>query len=501
GRGGPLMKFRILPMVFFLALLAAPGQSATFSDLSDPLEQASATVLARYQVMPSLSPTEFGGSNPITRFDLAEILDNLLDPRDIPFQVISFTDVPPGHRDAKSVNKVVCFDILKANGGMFQGSSRVQRISLVESLDRLLTYRSILPPPRRKSFFFPDVKKNTPAGLLLDRGANFWQFLDNPDFIRFRPNELVTRGEAVVMVARVAGLIDPMIAADLKKEVPVVSESPPKAVETPAPTREPEVIVETPKPVPSPLKTAQPSAEPSEGPPSWLPSSPSPSVDVPPSPEVSANPPSPSPLPVLHWSNGFTLDPSLLFISDSLSSSSQNGSGMLSTLHLNGNCGFGSLGGFLDLNTTVLPGSLNTKATAMSNPTSFIDFMLHLSGMYRLPWRGIDWESAGGLGTVLHLTMAETSGISVGIGPAGMVVYRPLPALALTGALQLHPLLFAGSGLALGLNPSFEADYKVVPLLFGQLSLHGGINEQLDIGFGGGSRSLTAIYAGLGLTF
>ncbi|HBN09754.1 MAG TPA: hypothetical protein DD435_14240 [Cyanobacteria bacterium UBA8530] len=494
------MKFRILPMVLVLILLAAPSHGATFSDLSDPIEQASATVLGRYQVMPSLSPTEFGGSNPITRFDLAEILDNLLDPRDIPFQVISFTDVPPGHRDAKSVNKVVCFDILRANGGLFQGSSRVQRISLVESLDRLLTYRSILPPPRRKSAFFPDVKKNTPVGLLLDRGANFWQFLDNPDFIRFRPNELVSRGEAVVMVARVAGLIDPMIAADLKKEVPVVSESP-LSVATPAPTKEPALIVETPKPVPSPLNAVQPSAAPSEGPPSWLLSSPSPSVEATPSPEASNAPPSPPPLPVLHWNNGFTLDPSLLFISDSLSSSSQNGSGMLSTLHLNGNWGFGSIAGFLDLNTTILPGSLNTKATSMSNPTSFIDFMLHLSGLYRLPWRGVDWESAGGLGAVLHLTMAETSGISAGIGPAGMVVYRPLPALSLTGALQIHPLLFAGNGLALGLNPSFEADYKVIPLFSGQLSLHGGINEQLDIGFGGGSSSLTAIYAGLGLTF
>lgn len=474
-----------------LTLLANPGYSAMFSDLPDPSMQAAASVLAKRQVMQSLSPSEWGIQNPITRIELAQILDNLLDPRDIPFQVMLFNDVPLGHRGSKSVNKVVCFGILPANGATFHPNQRVSRVDLLQALDKLLSYRSILPPPRRKTVAFPDVKRGNPAFVSVDRGANHWQLVENPEFIRFRPYEAVTRGEAAIMILHAASLIDRSFEEDFHALLPK---------ETPAP--EPTEVLSTPAPTPTTENKETPKPTPSEsGPPEWLVSpSPSPTEETP----NTENQESPTPAPLSippQRGNHFALDPlCFLVVMDSLSSSSQNGTGFLSTLHLGGHTWVGDIGLFADLNTTVMPGSLDSssKSTAYSSG-AFSNFMVHVAGLYPLPWKGPVWDVSGGVGAYLRASMADSSGFWLGIGPAVQGTYRQ-PTYTLTGGLQLHPLVL-GSSMGFGINPSCDLTYPLMKLAFGDLSLHAGFNGQYDLGYTGGSGALTAAYVGAGLKF
>ncbi len=306
--------------------IALPSMSAGaetgFADLADHPLAGAAELLSERRILPGASTSEYGGRLPLTRYDAAEALNGLLDPRDIPFNVIAWPDVPPGHPAMQAVTRVTSLNLLAGRtAGRFEGMQRVKRLEFVESLDRLLSYRSAPPPPRRAGGMatFSDVPMGTPTGQLLHRAANVWQILDNPRRLAFRPNDPLTRFEALAMLVKAAPLLDPNLedalkelVADMPEPTPAPARTPaptPVPVRTPAPIRTPAPVL-TPAPVrtPAPVKTPVPAKTPKPKPtptpaegeawPSWLPS-PSPSLT--PSPAPSATPPlvvaSPTPAP------------------------------------------------------------------------------------------------------------------------------------------------------------------------------------------------------------
>jgi len=238
--------------------IALPSMNANaafaFSDLaSHPLAEA-AEILAERRILTGASTYEYGGSLPLTRYDAAEILNGLLDPRDMPFNIIAWPDVPPGHPALQAVTRVTSLNLVSGrSGGRFEGMQRIKRLEFVESLDRLLSYRSAPPPPRRAGGMvtFSDVPLSGNTGQLLHRAANVWQFLDNPRKLAFRPNDPLTRYDALAMLVKAAPLLDPNLEDAFQDLVLDAPEPTPAPVRTPAPAR-------TPAPTPVPVRTAAP---------------------------------------------------------------------------------------------------------------------------------------------------------------------------------------------------------------------------------------------------
>lgn len=290
------------------------GAADGFPDLgSHPLAGA-AELLAERRILAGASDYEYGGALPLTRYDAAEILNGLLDPRDIPFNIIAWPDVPPGHPAMQAVTRVTSLNLLDGrNGGRFQGMQRVTRLEFVESLDRLLSYRSAPPPPRRTGGIvtFSDVPVSGNTGQMLHRAANVWQFLDNPRGLAFRPNAPLTRYEALAMLVKASPLLDPSLAEHLaeriEEEPEPTPEPTPAPMRTPTPTPDPvrtPAPLQTPAPFKTPLSTPKPTATPTPTEdadwPAWLPT-----------PAATAKPiaASPTPAPVRSTAPGATPAP------------------------------------------------------------------------------------------------------------------------------------------------------------------------------------------------
>lgn len=318
--------------------IALPSMSAAasspFADLNDHPMAAAATLLAERRILTGASSMEYGGTLPLTRYDAAEVLNGLLDPRDIPFNIIAWPDVPPGHPAMQAVTRVTSLNLLSGrSAGRFEGMQRIRRQEFVESLDRLLSYRSAPPPPRRAGGLtaFSDVPMGTPTGQLLHRAANVWQFLDNPRRGPFRPNDPLTRFDTLAMLIKAAPLLDPNLE-DAMREIVAAMPAPepaptarPTAAPTPRPTPAP---MRTPAPTatPMPVQTAKPAAMPSPQPtrtplptpkppdddwPEWLPRPSSISTPAPSAPPSSAPlPSSPTPAPSLQPTPAPTVKPS-----------------------------------------------------------------------------------------------------------------------------------------------------------------------------------------------
>lgn len=245
--------------------MGAAGAASEFADLKNHPLTAAAVLLADHRILAGASSSEYGGTLPLTRYDAAEILNGLLDPRDIPYNITAWPDVPPGHPAMQSVTKVTSLNLLSGNGGRFQGMQRIKRLEFVESLDRLLSYRSAPPPPRRNGgiITFSDVPVSGSTGQLLHRSANVWQFLDNPRRGPFRPMDPLTRFDALAMLVKAAPLLDPNLEDALKAAVA------PQPTRTPEPTPEPVVTPEpvlTPVPTPEPVRTPEPARTPAPTP-------------------------------------------------------------------------------------------------------------------------------------------------------------------------------------------------------------------------------------------
>lgn len=250
--------------------IALPSLSANaagpFADLErHPLAEAAA-LLAERRILTGASSSEYAGNLPLTRYDAAEVLNGLLDPRDIPFNIIAWPDVPPGHPAMQAVTRVTSLNLLSGRGaGRFEGMQRIRRLEFVESLDRLLSYRSAPPPPRRTGglMTFSDVPAGGTTGQMLHRAANVWQFLDNPRRLAFRPNDPLTRFDALAMLVKAAPLLDPNLEDAMREALAAVPEPTPEPARTPEPTPAP---IRTPVPVRTPAPQRTPSPEPSAAP-------------------------------------------------------------------------------------------------------------------------------------------------------------------------------------------------------------------------------------------
>jgi hypothetical protein len=176
----------------------------------------------------------------------------------MPFNILAWPDVPPGHPALQAVTRVTSLNLIAGRGGgRFEGMQRIKRLEFVESLDRLLSYRSAPPPPRRAGGMvtFSDVPLGGNTGQMLHRAANVWQFLSNPRKLAFRPNDPLTRYDALAMLVKAAPLLDPNLEDQLKDMVVDAPEPTPAPVRTPAPAR-------TPAPTPVPVRTAAPVSTP-----------------------------------------------------------------------------------------------------------------------------------------------------------------------------------------------------------------------------------------------
>lgn len=241
-----------------------------FSDIPEGSRlQKAAEVLAAQGVMPGLTPTLFGGEQYLNRFSLADIASQLLGSEYVPFRVVVYADVPQGHPSLPAINRVTTVGLLKIDKGRFNGSQAVTRFELAEVLDRLLQYKSAAPPTRRsKPIQLRDVPSANPAAFAVDRVVNAWQLTDGYLDGTYRGTRPVTRFEALEMVARAASLLDPRVRQAMGPEpfagtAPVEPAPLPAATPTPAPMATP---VPTPLPTPVPTAVATPSARPTAAP-------------------------------------------------------------------------------------------------------------------------------------------------------------------------------------------------------------------------------------------
>lgn len=441
------------------------GVSSAFADLGNHPLAAAAELLSERRILSGASSSEYGGSLPLTRYDAAEVLNGLLDPRDIPFNIIAWPDVPPGHPAMQAVTRVTSLNLLSGRGGgRFEGMQRIRRVEFVESLDRLLSYRSAPPPPRRAGGMatFSDVPVGGTTGQLLHRAANVWQFLDNPRRLAFRPNDPLTRYDALAMLVKAAPLLDPNLEEELKDLVVETPAPTPEPVRTPAPTPVPTPIptkAPTPTPVPVPTKapTPRPSAIPvdDEAWPAWLPTPkpkgepsaapvalPSPSALPSPAPTPSPTPtptPAPTPAPTRTPAPAKTPSPEptrrprpgitplpqptetptppaslldnryragynllLVYLEGLPASSEMSAPG--ETEELSGSF-IGSLaaGGQYWQGDWGGSGLISAAGPISVQSSSLLDLTLRGEGYYRLPMKGPNWEAGAGLGALVRM--------------------------------------------------------------------------------------------------
>lgn len=590
---------RMLAWALIWGCMTVPAIGASFTDLDGEDPRATlATLLAQKGIVPGGNESEFEGNSPLSRYELAASLNALLDPHDVPFNVVAWSDIPPGHPAMPSVSRVTSLNLLAGDGGRFSGLRAVKRVEFVEALLKLLNYRAVSAPPSRKNSYlsFSDIPGSTQTGRMLDRAANYWQIIEAPARSRFRPTDLVTRFEALEMLARTILLLDDTSLKETVKEALAKLQAPtpapteaPAVLPTPAPTPTPRIPREvptpyptlaplpaltpvpvrtptpvlTPKPAPTPAATPVPAPTPhrpfwvKDAPASPAPSSapsftptpapvpspaltpaaastphrpfwetaspapvqtPAPAATVPPTaaptnpPVTRATPKSSTakqPPPVMPEGGvfrnqaraGFNL---VLYYRDgvpgnaSLASSTDKSDlqamvpGFLN-FALSGQGWFGDMGGSGGV-STIYPVAVALGSAA----TDLLAFNAHGEGLYRLPMRGKDWETAAGVGLSLgvlngsgtdYLTTTKTT---FGLGPAGQMAVRLMPGLVMTSAMQLYPLLYQSHAIAgspkgamrLGAATQVGVDYEVMRsagmLLTGGLHYQGSLGIMLD---------------------
>ncbi|MNX63898.1 hypothetical protein D3C86_949090 [compost metagenome] len=114
--------------------------------------------------------------------------------------------------------------------------------------------------------------------------------------------------------------------------------------------------------------------------------------------------------------------------------------------------------------------------------SDYFDFHLHGEGYYKLPFRADAWQAAVGASVMTRMLSGQASGsfdantMAFGLGPAGRIAYRVMPALSLHGAVQVYPLMFHSyrEATALGLLGAWQVggEYDLLPLGAGMLKAH-----------------------------
>jgi hypothetical protein len=439
-------------------LASRPVQGAPFTDVTGDLQWV-ANALGNRRVLPPVWGNVLAPGAPMYRYEMAWILAALLDPKEHPFSVTAWPDVPPGYWALQAVNQCVGAGLMKEEEGKFNGDRRVRRYEFITAVDQLLKYRAIPPPPPKAGRIrYPDA--TGALAEVADRAANYWQFLEPEP--RLRPGDSLTRGEAVAILVKAAPLVDRTFLTVLATPTP-----------SPKATRSPGTV------------TASPNASPTE-------------VESSPSPDATGSSETPRPqvsLPPLSWR--FSLAPAVLAIGVS-----PDFAGGPATIPLGGGdadlAGWaGPVGGRLRLNARVFPGSAGGKSDTFYQVNGVAE------GLWRLGLDNADLAVGGGAG--VSYQARTTSSVSsadrtfVGGGPAAMVVL-PLGPLALEagGLVQVGAAIPASSGgsVSSGFGLSYHLDARFA-LPIATLEAIGGYRGQL-VNAGSRTDFMSGLLIGLG---
>lgn len=258
-----------LAALLLVPAVAMAAQAATaFRDLPPGhWARKPAGILADAKIMKGRTPVDFSGEVPLTRYELAEILSQLYNEEGPPATFVVLKDMPPGHEATEAVQRVMGYQLLAARKpGVFSGEEPVTRKEIAEAFDTLLERNGVSPPARKRTpVAFSDI---TPGGSLapvLDRIVNRFAIIEGKNGSPFYPSNVVTRFQVLNMLIKALPYLNPAIdreVRDAMRPAPTPSPSPLPSGASPVPTtmpsEEPTVVPFTPPPsiAPTPVPVA-----------------------------------------------------------------------------------------------------------------------------------------------------------------------------------------------------------------------------------------------------
>lgn len=250
----------LLVALLVVPALAIAAQAATaFRDLPPGhWARKPAGILADAKIMKGRTPVDFSGEVPLTRYELAEILSQLYNEEGPPATFVVLKDMSPGHEATEAVQRALGYQLLAVRKpGVFGGEDSVTRKEIAEAFDTLLERNGVSPPARRRlPVTFSDV---TPGGSLapvLDRIVNRYGILEGKSGTPFYPQNVVTRFQVLNMLIKALPYVNPAVDREVREAMrpsppppssPLPSGASP-APATPAPSEEPTVVPFTPPP-------------------------------------------------------------------------------------------------------------------------------------------------------------------------------------------------------------------------------------------------------------
>ncbi len=250
----------LLAALLAIPIAALAAQAATaFRDLPPGhWARKPAGILADAKIMKGRTLVDFSGEVPLTRYELAEILSQLYNEEGPPATFVVLKDMSPGHEATQAVQRVMGYQLLAARKpGVFAGEEAVTRKEIAEALDTLLERNGVSPPARKRNpVTFSDI---TPGGSLapvLDRIVNRYAIIEGKYGSPFYPNNAVTRFQMLNMLIKAMPYLNAAVDRELRDAMrpsaaPPASPLPSGASpipETPSPSEEPTVVPFTPPP-------------------------------------------------------------------------------------------------------------------------------------------------------------------------------------------------------------------------------------------------------------
>ena len=231
----------LLAAVFAAPVAALAAQAATaFRDIPPGhWARKPAGILADHKIMTGRTPVDFAGEVPLTRYELAMILSALHAVEGPPATFVVLRDMPTGHEATLDVQRVLGYDLMKARKpGVFEGSEGVTRREMAEALDTLLEKNGVQPPARKRNpVFFSDIPAASPTTAILDRVVNRFALMEGKSGAPFYPINAVTRFQVLAMLVKLMPYVNPAVDREIREATratpgPVASLAP---GETPAP--------------------------------------------------------------------------------------------------------------------------------------------------------------------------------------------------------------------------------------------------------------------------
>jgi hypothetical protein len=213
-----------------VATLAAQA-ATTFRDIpAGHWAHAPASVLAERRIMVGRTPVDFAGEVPLTRYELAQILSALYIESGPPATFIVLKDMPPGHEATRDVQRALGYGLLEAGrGGTFGGEALVTRGDLAEALDTLLEKNGVAPPARRRqTVYFSDVPQGSARFRVLDRVVNRFGLIEARPGSAFVASNPVTRFQVLGILVKALPYLNPAVERELQDALatPAPTESP-----------------------------------------------------------------------------------------------------------------------------------------------------------------------------------------------------------------------------------------------------------------------------------